>query len=201
MLPPGVVQAQLSVNIPKQAVHNDTVHSIVLKQCLSVLSDNCYVLILDIDALPLSANAIERVFDDAIRASLVGNVQRTNCIDNHEHLFVAPSFMCFRISTLREAFESHDVIRISDRSDVFEEFTYYLQAANREIVYYRPIHCRKPIWCLEGSIPSFGLATTFGIDNVGISYHHFCSRFFLQRLQFFVKTFRLYISLLLRPHL
>jgi len=53
--------------------------------------DHDAVLILDIDCIPLAERAIDTYLAYAYNGSIAGNAQRTNHLDNGQHVFAAPS--------------------------------------------------------------------------------------------------------------
>jgi replicative DNA helicase len=60
------------------------------------------ILIMDIDCIPLSREGIEKVFEYAEDGCLVGNIQRSNHIQNNKHLYAASSFICFTKDLYRQ---------------------------------------------------------------------------------------------------
>lgn len=149
------------------------------------------VLILDIDCIPLSKQALEYTFSQAENNKLIGNIQRANHINNNEHLYVGPSCMCFSKSFYeiinRPSFE------FTDRGDVGEEITYKTQEHNKEIEYYLPLKYEKlpnegKPWKLIGSLPNFGIGTTYiNKYNQEMFYHLFQSIFYSHNQLFYNK--------------
>ena len=122
-----------------------------------------------------------------------GNIQRTNCIDNNEHLFIAPSYICFNTETIQNLNESAWIA--NERSDVSEEIT-WLKPNLIDQNLFRPIKTlSRPIWPLEGKKKVYGLGTTFGYKDLPVNYHHFYSRNFISRLHFFLISFLKYIKI------
>jgi len=62
--------------------------------------DHDVILILDIDCIPLSEHSIDYYLEQAAAGKIIGNVQRSNHIENDQHLFAAPS----AIALSRETF-------------------------------------------------------------------------------------------------
>ena len=170
-----------------------SIHSVMIRDLIRNLNPNSYCLILDIDAFPLSKYAIKLTFVLAMLKGINGNIQRTNCIDNGDHLFIAPSYICFSTKIIQNLNESAWVA--NDRSDVSEEITW----VNPDLIdqnLFRPIHTLfKPIWALEGKKKVYGIGTTFGYKNLPINYHHFYSRNFIARLHFFLISFIKFIKI------
>jgi len=150
-----------------------TVHGVMLRQLQRLLPSDALCLLIDVDAFPLSCEAIQLSFVLAARHGLCGNAQRTNCISNGEHLFAGPSYCCFSQGLLEPL--GDQAWRINGRSDVGEEICWRLPLPLPEILF-RPIRTRfAPIWPLEGSRPC---------EGVPVSYHHFFARNLTSRLQF-----------------
>lgn len=141
------------------------------------------VLILDIDAIPLSARAIDKFFEAAYAGKLIGNAQRSNHLDNGGHLFAASSCACISLGTFvsigrPSAFEN------PPRSDVLEEYTWEAEAKGVEVELLMPKRFERPpvrfqwegeqppYWNLKDDI-NYGVGTTFGDDEGDLFYHQF----------------------------
>jgi hypothetical protein len=144
--------------------------------------EKCYdtIMILDVDCIPLSTEALQYTFDQAEKGILVGNVQRSCHIENNEHLYVAPS--CFCIS--KETFDKYNGLKfaITDRGDIAEEYTYLAKENDVEIEMFTPSSfVRRPrhgtIWNLGEGKTEFGIGTTFSReDGQEMFFHLFESR-------------------------
>ena len=149
------------------------------------------VLILDIDCIPLSRQALEYTFSQAEEDRLVGNIQRANHINNNEHLYVGPSCMCFSKifydSINRPSFE------FTHRGDVGEEITYRTQEHNKRIEYYIPQKYEQlpeggKSWKLNDTLPEFGVGTTYTNKfNEEMFYHMFQSIYHVHNNLFYNK--------------
>lgn len=133
-------------------------------------------LLLDIDAIPLSKYAIDYTLRKAGDGVLIGNIQRSNHIDNDEHLFVAPSFMGININQWDRAGRPSFMETI--RGDVAEEVTYRYEQLGHSIEYYLPLRFDAPPmeaehWNLREGMPVYGCQTTFGRDGNEYSFHAF----------------------------
>ena len=170
-----------------------SIHSVMIRDLIRNLNSNSFCLILDLDAFPLSKYAIKVTFVLAMLKGINGNIQRTNCIDNGEHLFIGPSYICFNTETIQNLNESAWIV--NDRSDVSEEITWVKPDLIDQHLF-KPLKTLfKPIWALEGQKKVYGLGTTFGYNNFPINYHHFYSRNFIARLHFFLISFIKYIKI------
>lgn len=142
--------------------------------------DHDIVLFLDIDAIPLNETAIDHYIDVASQGKIVGNIQRSNHIENNQHVFAAPSAVALSRSTYL-AIGSPSALE-NFRSDVAEEYTWAAEEKNVPVVMYLPLkYDRKPTecesWALKDGMPVYGQGTTFGIDRDGtyieMFYHNF----------------------------
>jgi hypothetical protein len=139
------------------------------------------VLILDIDCVPLNEYAIDYVFSEAEKGKIVGNIQRSNHIENNQHVYVAPSCMCIS----KQMFEklNHPSFDITNRSDIGEELCYIAEDNGIELEMFMPNSYEKlpygdeKPWDLKDGMPKYGIGTTF-INKHGkeMFYHLFQSR-------------------------
>jgi len=202
LAPPEVLLLQLDFDGPlqkalakasEQPEGRLTVHGVMLRQLQRLLPSEALCLLIDLDAFPLSRAAIQLSFVLAARHGVCGNAQRTNCIDNGEHLFIGPSFCCFSQGLLAPL--GDQAWRINGRSDVGEEICWRLPVPLAENLF-RPIRSRfAPIWPLEGTTPVYGVGTTFGCQGVPVSYHHFFARNLTSRLHFALLSWLAYVRL------
>lgn len=133
-------------------------------------------LLMDIDAIPLSRHAIDYTLSKASQGTLIGNIQRSNHIDNDEHLFVAPSFMGINVKQWDAA--GRPSFMETNRGDVAEEVTYRYEQLGHSIEYYLPLRFDAPPleaehWNLREGMPVYGCQTTFGRDGKEYSFHAF----------------------------
>jgi hypothetical protein len=143
------------------------------------------VLILDIDAIPLNERAIQKFFDAAYAGKLIGNAQRSNHLDNGQHLFAASSCACLTLGTFvsigrPSAYEN------PPRSDVLEEYTWAAEEKGVEVELLLPKRYERPpvrfeweggdqpdYWQLKDGMPKYGVGTTFGDEEGDLFYHQF----------------------------
>ena len=140
------------------------------------------ILFLDIDCVPLSEKAIEIYLSRAADGVMIGNAQRSNHIENGEHLFAAPS----AVALSKETFDKlgRPSALETSRADVVEEYTYAAQqnGVNVELAiptrYEAEVHRyqyekdRRPYWTLGNGLPNYGIGTTFGIEGAGDLFWH-----------------------------
>ena len=140
------------------------------------------VFFLDIDAIPLNDRAIDTYLAYAYEEHLAGNAQRSNHIDNNQHMFAAPSAVAISKQTYEligcpSAFENL-------RADVGEEWTYKARENKVPVDLAMPICYNEPpfrydwepknsppYWDLADGYPKYGSGTTFG-DKIGELFYH-----------------------------
>ena len=123
------------------------------------------VLFLDIDAIPLNDQAIDSYINQAYNGVLVGNIQRSNHINNNQHVFVAPSAMAISLSTFLTI--GKPSATETRRSDVGEEYTWGARKTGTKIKFYMPLRfdgrpAESESWALADGMPHYGRGTTFG---------------------------------------
>jgi hypothetical protein len=149
---------------------------------IGTLFDEGYdnILILDIDCIPLSTEALLYVFEKANQGILIGNVQRSNYLENNKHVFVGSSCLCLN----RNLYEFLGVPKFSptNRGDIAEELTYIAEDKNIPIEFFTPLSYEaspyeKENWELDGVMKPYGIGTTFGNqEGTPMFYHLFESR-------------------------
>lgn len=123
------------------------------------------VLWLDIDCIPLSADALRAMSTKGF----AGCAQRANHIDNGGHVYVSPFCMHLPLSVYRDM--GRPDFSATAKGDVGEMLTYIAEANDYQIELSWPTHCVKPMWKLtEDSM--FGIGTTYSNGF----YHNFHSR-------------------------
>lgn len=135
---------------------------------------------LDIDCVPLNSNAIDYVFDKASQGHIVGNIQRSNHLNNDEHVYVAPSAFCISKNTFELL--GKPSFAPTSRSDIGEELCFI--AENNDVPLemflpkcYEELPVGKIPWSLKGNMPKYGIGTTFvNDDKIEMFYHLFESR-------------------------
>jgi hypothetical protein len=139
------------------------------------------VLFLDIDCIPLQKNAIDLYIQKASQNILVGNVQRSNHLQNNKHVFAAPSALALSRSLYTKIGKPSALE--TERSDVAEEYTWECERLGESVEYYMPLrYDRNPQesehWNLADGMPVYGQGTTFGDEENGdLFYHNFQIRF------------------------
>lgn len=128
------------------------------------------IMFLDVDALPCDDMAIDYYISQAAEGKLIGNIQRSNHIQNNQHVFAAPSAVAMSVDTF--ATIGFPSAIPTARGDVGEEYTY--AAEKTKIV---PVSLMMPLgfeeapaecpsWALKDGQPVYGRGTTFGLPSV-----------------------------------
>jgi len=149
-----------------------------------------FVVIIDIDAIPLCTESLDVLIDMTDNGKTIsGNPQRSNHLDNGEHIFVAPSFLCMSSKLYREI--GSPSAEETFRSDVAEEWTYSLEeTTGRKINVFDLMPGWDPVpderWFLKGN-NEYGLNTTFAKDGVPMTFHAFWGRKVEQQNKFIEK--------------
>jgi hypothetical protein len=122
------------------------------------LSTYDVIVLLDIDCVPISAEALPKLIEQAQDGALVGAAQRANHIGNENHLYAGPFLMAFSRESYRRL--GSPSFRETRRGDVAEELTYRAEALNLPIHYLWPTTCEAPKWHLTGDV-TFGRNTVY----------------------------------------
>lgn len=188
--PPGIAMDYfwaLNGNVPANMVQYG------VKQQL----DHDIVFFLDIDAVPLCDDAIDYYINAAAEGKVVGNAQRSNHIENNQHVFAAPS----AVALSRETFIKMGMPSAypNDRGDVSEEYTFCAEERDIKVDILMPLRYDKaperyeweknqpPYWALADGMPVYGIGTTYGKDDKELVYHNFQIRIPGQQERFWEK--------------
>lgn len=161
------------------------------------MMDHDAILFLDIDCIPLHEDSVDLYLQQAYNNYLVGNIQRSNHLDNNQHVFAAPSALAltgenFVKIGMPSAYESK-------RSDVAEEYTWAAEKNQIPLDLYMPMRYdsppqryawegeQPPYWALADGMPVYGMGTTYGRDGKDLFYHNFQIRMPGQQERFWQK--------------
>lgn len=140
------------------------------------------VIILDIDCIPVSSNALEYYASEALKGNLIGNAQRTNHLDNGKHVFAAPSASAISKKTFLQIGAPSALE--TQRSDVLEEYTWAAEANGVNVIKTLPLRYDRaplrydwekdqpPYWALGDGMPVYGMGTTYGDEQNGELFWH-----------------------------
>lgn len=137
------------------------------------------LVFLDVDCVPLNDHALDDVINLAAMGRVAGNIQRSNHIQNNQHVFVAPNLCAMSVDTFLTIGKPSAIP--TKRGDVGEEYTF--AAEKTGIVrteYYLPLGFDEapaecPSWALADGMPVYGRGTTFGYDQTPMFWHQFQS--------------------------
>ena len=126
-------------------------------------------IIFDIDCIPLDHQALPYLINYAAAGTLVGVAQRSNHIENNQHIFVGAPCIAFSRETYLKI--GQPSAEPTPRGDTAEELTYKCEELGVPVVMAFPIHSDTHQWDLRDGI-KYGFGTTY---EYGL-YHQFCSR-------------------------
>ena len=167
-----------------------TVHGIMCEELQNIIPSKSLCLLVDIDAYPLTKEAIMIAFIAAKENGAFGNIQGYG-----DHLFIGPSFICFDNGKIKNKVGKKAWLT-NEKFDVGGEITWIMPEVLKQDLF-RPIKTIfKPIWKLSNfEKPVIGIGTTFGYKNNPMTYHHFYSRIFISKCHFFIVSLFSYINL------
>ena len=136
------------------------------------------IMFLDIDCVPVSQDSLSYMFEAAYLGAVVGDAQRSNHIDNGQHVFAAPHNVTFSIETYEKL--GKPSFMPNYRGDVAEELTFASEENDVPVWIIMPLRFdappirmewekdSEPFWRLADGMPYYGIGTTFGrlIDGV-----------------------------------
>lgn len=141
------------------------------------------VIILDTDCIPLSDRAFEYYAQTALNGKLIGNAQRTNHLQNNQHVFAAPSASAIS-RQIYSKIGAPSALE-TNRSDVLEEYTWAAEDNNVDVIKVLPLRYdappqryewernQPPYWDLADGMPKYGMGTTYGDDLGDLFWHNF----------------------------
>lgn len=183
-----VVEKFNKSNIPHLQVLTDASPGETMNKLIELLESNEFdaVMFLDIDAVPLNERAIDFFFEKAYAGYVIGDAQRSNHIQNNQHVFAAPHNVTFTLETYNKA--GRPSFSPNDRGDVAEELTFAAEERNIPVHIVMPkqfdappikFHWeldQRPYWALADGMPHYGIGTTFG-DSEGDLFWHLYQSF------------------------
>jgi hypothetical protein len=144
------------------------------------------IMFLDIDCVPLNDFVLDHFFERAYQGVLIGDAQRSNHIQNDQHVFCAPHNVTFTIKLYREL--GNPSFLPNYRGDVAEELTFRAREANIPIEIIMPLRYdappirmdwepkdAPPYWDLADGMPKYGIGTTFGTEGNEMFWHMYQS--------------------------
>jgi hypothetical protein len=147
-------------------------HGTFLNRICKEVVDTDYIIVFDIDCIPLSSKWLSALLDDLLEPNtIVGCAQTANHLQDGKNLYVSPFF--FGISTKYLEELNYPDMDNTDVYDSGQNLTEVIRAKGGNIKYWWPTHIEEPIWNLYHPEHSkFGLGTTYN----DLVYHAFFSR-------------------------
>lgn len=142
------------------------------------------IMFLDIDCVPVNNIALDYFFEQVYAGKVIGDAQRSNHIQNGQHVFCAPHNVTFTIETYRKL--KSPSFMSNHRGDVAEELTFRARESNIPVEIVMPLRYDAPpirmdwepkdlppYWDLADGMPKYGIGTTFGNDNGDLFWHNY----------------------------
>jgi hypothetical protein len=192
---PKVLQAQQKVvekfnksKIPYYPILTDASPGYTMDKLIDMLKERGHdaIMFLDVDCVPLNDSALDYLFEQAYNGKIIGDAQRSNHIENNQHVFAAPHNLTFTI----EAYEKLEKPSFMPnyRGDVGEELTFRAEESNIPIEIIMPLRYdappirqewepkdSPPYWDLADGMPKYGIGTTFGVGSDEMFWHMYQS--------------------------
>ncbi len=190
-----VVQLQTQVvkkfnksQIPHYPVLTEAPPGYTMDKLVDMLQERKHdaIMFLDIDCVPLNDDALDYFFKCAYDGVLIGDAQRSNHIQNDQHVFAAPHNVTFTIELYRKL--GNPSFLPNYRGDVAEELTFKAREANIPIEIIMPLRYdappirmdwepkdAPPYWDLADGMPKYGIGTTFGTEGNEMFWHMYQS--------------------------
>lgn len=183
-----VVQKFNQSNITHIHVQTDAEHGITMTKLVEMLESKGAdaVMFLDVDCVPLNPTAIDYMFTAAYNGKLIGDAQRSNHIQNDQHVFAAPHNFTFTMQTYKKC--GNPLLSPNQRGDVGEELTFKARESNIDVELLMPTRFDAPpirmawepkdspsYWALADGMPNYGIGTTFGIKDQELFWHMYQS--------------------------
>jgi hypothetical protein len=162
---------------PFTQIKTDKSHAHAMDDYMTTSADEV-VIFLDIDAIPLSPVAIDRLLW-LCGDSIAGAPQRANHLDNNGHIYVAPSVMAIDADFYHRI--GAPSARPTSMGDVAEEWTYIAERYTKPM-YLDIISVEFPKWELDDRM--FGLNTIYGLGGEELFFHAFEGRSKSQQQRF-----------------
>jgi hypothetical protein len=169
-------------------------HGATMELLIPVLKERGHdsVLYLDIDCVPLNDNALDYMFEQAYQGKLIGDAQRSNHIDNNQHVFCGAHNIAFTFDLYSSL--GNPTFSPTPRGDVAEELSYLAKENNVDVQLLMPLSFDAPpirmawepanlppYWALADGMPNYGIGTTYGLNDTPMFWH--CWQIFHQGQQ------------------
>lgn len=173
-------------NIPHYPVLSDAPPGYTMDKLVGMLQSKGHnaIMFLDIDCVPLDSNSLNYFFEQAYKGKVIGDAQRSNHIENNQHIFAAPHNVTFTLETYRKC--GSPSFLPNYRGDVAEELTFRAEESNIPVEIIMPLKYdappirmawekdQPPYWALADGMPGYGIGTTFGFeDGLELFWHNY----------------------------
>lgn len=187
-------------NISHYPVLTDAPPGYTMDKLIDMLEERGHdaIMFLDIDALPLNDKALDYLFEQAYAGKVIGSAQRSNHIQNNQHIFAAPHNITFTVATYRKI--GNPSFNPNHRGDVAEEVTFKAEENNVPVEIIMPLRYdappirmdwepkdSPPYWDLADGMPKYGIGTTFGTEGNEMFWHMYQSFYPGQKERFIKK--------------
>jgi hypothetical protein len=187
-------------NIAHYPVLTDAPPGYTMDKLIDMLEERGHdaIMFLDIDALPLNDKALDYLFEQAYAGKVIGSAQRSNHIQNNQHIFAAPHNITFTVATYRKI--GNPSFNPNHRGDVAEEVTFKAEENNVPVEIIMPLRYdappirmdwepkdSPPYWDLADGMPKYGIGTTFGTEGNEMFWHMYQSFYPGQKERFIKK--------------
>lgn len=164
-------------NIAHYPVLTEAPHGYTMDKLVDMLEEKGHdaIMFLDIDCVPVDHNALDYFFEQAYAGKVIGDAQRSNHIENNQHVFAAAHNVTFSIETYRKC--GSPSFLPNYRGDVAEELTFRAEEVNIPVEILMPLRYDAPpikfewekdqrkYWALADGMPGYGIGTTFGFSD------------------------------------
>lgn len=183
-----VVQKFNKLGIPHFHVLTDGQPGDTMNRVMDLVAQNNFdaVMFLDIDAIPVHEKALEYMFSRAYAGVVIGSAQRSNHIQNNQHVFAAPHNVTLTLKVFEQI--GKPTFNPTQRGDVSEEITFAAEENNVPVEILMPIRFDAPpirmawepkdlppYWDLADGMPKYGIGTTFGLGENELFWHMYQS--------------------------
>lgn len=164
-------------NITYYPILSDVSHGYTMTKLMEMLKQRGHdsVLFLDVDCVPLNDCAFDYMFKQAYAGKLIGDAQRSNHIENNQHVFAAPHNICISFETYSKI--GSPSFEPTSRGDVGEELTFKAEESIIDVELLMPLRYdappirmawetnTEPFWRLADGMPNYGIGTTYGLQD------------------------------------
>lgn len=164
-------------NVAFYPILSDVSHGYTMTKLIEMLEQRGHdaILFLDIDCVPVNECAIDYMFKQAYAGKLIGDAQRSNHIENNQHVFAGAHNVCFSIDTYNKI--GRPSLEPTARGDVAEELTFKAEESKIDVELLMPLQFeappfrmdwetnKEPFWRLADGMPHYGIGTTYGLDD------------------------------------